>query len=239
MPLRRLKRLARKARELRRDPASAAIVGPNFSAAQDGAMAALDRSAEGAFAILGAAVVSSWEVALTDLSRALRGRVDESQQAELIERMSDALVPTESPFSGAGKRYSHAVKTGTKTALESGRLSDAVAPLGDAVGVLGSAFAQGWPKTAGHMEPIFEALGGDPSTKEAFLALGPRLQSELDDAWRNYVRTLDEIGQASHLETALVDGLEAWKDEAVRAVEVVLYQSRDVLVKAAEALPLP
>ena len=126
MPLRRFRRLARR---LRQDSTSKSSVGSGFSAAQDGAMAALDQSAEGAFAVLGAAVVSSWEVGLTDLARALRGRIEESEQADLVERMSDALVPTESPFSGAGKRYRHAVKMGTKKALETGQLQDAIAPL--------------------------------------------------------------------------------------------------------------
>ena len=88
------------------------------------------------------------------------------------------------------------------------------------------------------MDPIFVALGDEQATREAFLAQGPRLQAALDDAWRNYVHSLDQLGQASNLEAALVDGLEAWKDEAVRAVEVALYEGRDVLVKAAEALPL-
>ena len=235
MPLRRLRRLAKK---LRQDSEPKLVVGPGFSSAQDGAMAALDQSAEGAFAVLGAAVVSSWEVGLTDLSRALRGRIEDSEQSDLIERMSDALVPTESPFSGAGKRYRHAVKMGTKKALETERLEDAIAPLGEAIGVLGSAFAQGWPKTAGHMEPLFVLLGDEQSLRDAFLAHGPRLQAALDTAWRNYVDALDRIGEARNLETALVDSLEAWKDEAVRAVEISLYESRDVLVKAAEKLPL-
>jgi hypothetical protein len=122
MPLRRLRRLARKARDRTRPAPSRD--GGGFSRAQDGAMAALDRSSEGVFAVLGAAVVSSWEVALTDVSRAMRGRIDEGRQAELIECMSDALVPTEAPFSGAGKRYSHAVMMGTRAGLDSGKLSD-------------------------------------------------------------------------------------------------------------------
>ena len=83
MPLRRLRRLARKARDRARPAPSSGEGG--FNRAQDGAMAALDGSSEGAFAVLGAAVVSSWEVALTDVSRAMRGRIDEERQAELIE----------------------------------------------------------------------------------------------------------------------------------------------------------
>ena len=186
--------------------------------------------------MLGAAVVSSWEVALTDLSRALRGRISDAKQAELIERMSDALVPTESPFSGAGKRFSHAVKMATKAALESGRLEDATHPLGEAVGVLGSAVAQGWPKTVGHMEPLIEALGQPDQTRASLLELGPRMQSALDDAWRGYVVELETLGQCPDLEQGLIDALESWKDEAIRAMEVLLYESRTVLVDAAEAV---
>lgn len=199
-------------------------------------MAALDTSSEGVFAVLGAAIVSSWEVALTDLSRALRGRIPDSQQADLIERMSDGLVPTESPFSGAGKRYSHAVKMATKAALQSGQLADATTPLGEAVGVLGSAVAQGWPKTVNHIEPLIDALGDPEGTRSALLELGPRMQAALDDAWRGYVVELETLGECPDLERGLIDALESWKDEAIRAMEVLLYEGRTVLVDAAEGL---
>ena len=107
----------------------------------------------------------------------------------------------------------------------------------EAVGVLGSAVVQGWPKTVNHMEPVLEALCCSEETRAAFLEQGSRLQKALDDAWRNYVAGLERLAQASDLETALVDGIEAWKDEAARAVELSLYESRGILVKAAEALP--
>jgi hypothetical protein len=51
------------------------------------------------------------------------------------------------------------------------------------------------------------------------------------------VANLEGLAQASDLEAALVDGIEAWKEEAARAVELNLYESRGILVKAAEALP--
>lgn len=236
MPLRRLRKLARKAKSLRTEPVAAPA--DRFGRAQDGAMAALNQSAEGIFAVLGAAVVSSWEVALADLARALRGRLSEEKHAELIERMSDSLVPTEQPFSGVGKRYSHAVKTGTKAALDSGNFGDVTSLLGEALGGLGAAASAGWPKTAEHMAPILESLVLSDAEHQAFVAQGNLLQVALDSAWQAYMAHLDSVVMGPDLEKTLVDGLEAWKDEAVRAVELNLYQSRAMLIEAAERLPL-
>jgi hypothetical protein len=88
-----------------------------------------------------------------------------------------------------------------------------------------------------HMEPVLEAIRCSKETRAALLDQGPRLQQALDDAWRNYTTSLERLAQASDLEAALVDGIEAWKDEAARAVELMLYESRGILVGAVEALP--
>ena len=62
------------------------------------------------------------------------------------------------------------------------------------------------------------------------------MQTALDDAWRGYVVELETLGECPDLERGLIDALESWKDEAIRAMEVLLYEGRTVLVDAAETL---
>ena len=84
----RLKGLARR---VKRRVAGTSSVGDRFGPAQDTAFARLDDNADSSFQIIGASVVGTWEVLLTDLAKAMRGAVPDAKARKLVERVSDAL----------------------------------------------------------------------------------------------------------------------------------------------------
>ena len=69
------------------------VASEPFSSKHDAAFAQHLGDTEAAFQLVGAAIVSTWEVALTDIAGALRGRIPAEAQSKFIERMSDGIVP--------------------------------------------------------------------------------------------------------------------------------------------------
>lgn len=228
----RLKGLARRVRERGRGEG----VGTGFGPAQDRAFAQAHDNAEGSFQVFSAAMVSSWEVLLTDLGRGLAGRLPEEERGRLVERVSDALVPTQTPIQGVGRKFSHALKTGVKEALQQERLDAAVGPLCGVLGKLPEEVATGWAKTSEYLAPLFEVLE-DPEVGPAFAAGGPALAGLLGAAARTFEADMAALPEQRELEPALIAAVDRWRDAAVRAVETEVYARRELLVQAARALP--
>lgn len=228
----RLKGLARRVRDRGKEPG----VGTGFGPAQDRAFAQAHDDAEGSFQVFAAAMVSSWEVLLTDLGRALVGRVSEEERGRLVERVSDALVPTLTPVQGVGRRFSHALKTGVREALQQERLDAAVGPLAAVLDGLPAELERGWAKTSEYLGPLFERLG-DAELEAAFAAGGPALAALLREAARGFAADVAALPQQPELGPALTAAVDRWRDAAVRAVETEVYTRRELLVQAARALP--
>ncbi len=206
--------------------------GAGFTQGSERAFAALDDNAESAFSALGAAVVSSWEVLLADLGRALQ-HLPAEPRGRLVERVSDALVPTAAPLQHGERPFRAAVQSGVKAALRSGRLEDATEPLCAHLETLGEPVAAGWAKTVAFLQPVYEALPEPDALRGALAFTGGELRGVFDQEAARFRARMEALPRASALEPALNQALDAWKQGVVRGIEVALYGARTRMVEAA------
>jgi hypothetical protein len=167
---------------------------------------------------VGSAVVGAWEVGAAELGRAVVGRPDDRA---LIERYSDALVPTLQPFQDLHKLVDAAMRKGLDAGLAANDVSAATAPLLVMVGGLGQRATDGWAKTVKHLEPVLAACP-DPDAARARLADGAPLQRACEDAERVLVAGLAAVRTAPDLWTGLMNAVEAWQLALGRELEIFL-----------------
>ncbi|MCK6503113.1 hypothetical protein L6R53_06915 [Myxococcota bacterium] len=231
----RIRHLARKVRG--RLGGRPATIGDHFGPDNDVAFAVLEEEGDAAFQRVGASLVGAWEVAITDLARALEPRLESAAKYKLTERLSDSLVPTQQPLQDAKHQFASAVKKGAQAGLKSGRLADAVAPAVAMVDGLAVPVGKGWQKSTDYMQPIWDALPDGAAAKADFGALGPRLQALLEEQARVYRQALEDLPRQPDLERAIRDAMEAWYAKVSVGIELIVYDGRTVLVRAAERLP--
>ncbi|MCB9777278.1 MAG: hypothetical protein H6742_01775 [Alphaproteobacteria bacterium] len=231
----RLRGLARRVRD--RVAGAGRDSGAGFDASQDMAFAVLQEEGDSAWQRVGASLVSAWEIGLTDTSRALAGRIPDDDRRRLVERISDALVPTQQPLNDAKAAFSRAVTDGTREGLAAGRLDVATAPLAAVMAGVGADLAGGWEKTTGYLAPVFEVLPDPEAARAAFREVGPALQQLFDEQGATFARALAALPEGDDLEHDLREAVDAWYAATSRGVEVTVYRGRTVLVDAARALP--
>lgn len=232
-----LDRLRGLARRVKQRVVGGRGVGDGFGPAQDTAFARLDDNADASFQLVGASIVGTWEVTLTDLSRALQsGPLAGAEAAKLLERVSDALVPTQEPLQGAGRAYRRALKAGVQQALQSGRLADATAPLSEALEPLPAGLARGWQQTVVYLEPVLLALDPSGALSATMATRGDALRAVVAEQNAAYRGAMDALPQAAALDGALNGALDAWRGGVSRGLELFLYDQRTAMVQAAERL---
>lgn len=232
----RLRHLARKVRgKLGGRPAN---VGDHFGPDNDVAFAVLEEEGDAAFQRVGASLVGAWEVGITDLARVLEPRLESAAKYKLTERLSDSLVPTQQPLQDAKHAFSAAVKKGAQAGLKSGRLADAVAPAVTMVDGLADPVAKGWQKSAEYMQPLWETLPDGARVKADYAALGGRLQALLAEQAGVFRQAMAALPGQPDLERGIRDAMEAWYAKVSVGIELIVYDGRTLLVKAAERLPV-
>ncbi len=234
MALRRLRKLVGRTRD-RLVPA-APTTGNSFDWTRDKAFAHLDEAADATFKLVNAALVSTWEITITDVARALNGRVPEDERVKLVERISDALVPTQGPLRDAERRFRDAIKAGVKAGLASGQLADATAPLPAALEGLPSALREGWNKTVEYLEPVIDRLPESATTRARFAETGAVLERLLSDENVRFTQAMAELPQSTDLKRALTGALDTWQERVCAGLESALYDRRTTLVEAAALL---
>lgn len=178
----------------------------------------------------GAAIVQSWEVGAAELARAIRGRADEKA---LIERYSDALVPTLSPFQDLHKQTSSVMAAGLAAGQTAGQTTAATAALNPLVAGLGARAAAGWVKTVDYLEPVLAASADPAATRAALLAHGPRLSAGCDAAGAVLAAELARAPERATLWAAVTDPFDAWQARLVRELEITLTDATRTLVRDA------
>ena len=207
-------------------------VGEGFVAGSERAFAALDDNAESTFSSVGAALIGSWEVLLADVSRAL-GPIPQEQRGKLVERISDALVPTMSTLQHGERPFKAALQGGVKVALRSGRLSDATEPLAAHLETIGEPVATGWSKTVQYLQPVVETLPEPDKVRASLAFLGGELRRVFDAEATSFRHRIEALPRATALEPALFDAMESWKQGVIRGLEIAIYDARTRLVEAA------
>ena len=211
-------------------------VGDSFGQSQDTAFARLDYNADAAFQLIGASLVGTWEVLLTDLARALRPVVPDEEARRLLDRISDSLVPIQGPLQSLGRNYRRSLKQGVQKGLQSGQLSDTTETILASMVPFPDEISAGWLKTVDYMLPIFEALDPDGSVQTRCRAGGDELSELIRTHNTVYFEAMRALPAADDLNIALTDSLDTWRDAIVRGLEMILYDKRTALVEAAERL---
>ena len=223
----RLGRMARRAASLiegRREPGR--VPGA------DRAFAAFHDAAEGAVAMVGAALVSTWEIGLTDVGRALAGKIPDDRRAALVERLSDGLVPVQQPINAAGHRLRAAAQQAARQSLAGATPEAAAAGLSKALSPLAAETQTGWERSTDWLADLFQVYADPPAVRARFAAVGGEVARVLSVAAVSFSRALDEAATGTELEAGLLAALEAWRAEACAGLERVVYTARTALVEA-------
>jgi len=208
-------------------PAAAAGIGPGFSPAYEEEWNELVEQVDNYTQKVGAAVVQTWEVGAAELGRVVRGH---PQDKTVIERYSDALVPTLTPFQDLHKTCSGAMSRGYAAGAASGRMADATAPQLAMVDGLGEKAFEGWARTAGYLEPVF-ALAADPGgARERFEASGPELARACASARAVLQRELERVPNQPKLWTGVCDAWDLWQQTLTRELEICMTRAARELV---------
>jgi hypothetical protein len=194
-------------------------LGPAFSARYEEEWNELVEQVDNYTQRIGAAVVSTWEVGAAELGRVVKGRVDEKT---LIDRYSDSLVPTLTPFRDLHQKCSGAMSRGYAAGVAANQVRAATGPVAAIVEGLGGAANEGWVKTVEYLDPLL-ALGADPAaTRARCLAAGRELEAACRKAQGLLSGELDRIAERGSLWDGVCDPWDHWQAALSRDVEIIL-----------------
>lgn len=207
--------------------APAAGIGGGFGPAYEEEWNELVEQVDNYTQKVGAAVVQTWEVGAAELGRVIIGMPDEKN---LIERYSDSLVPTLTPFQDLHKKCSGAMADGYKAGVATSTMAAATVPLAGLVDGLGGRALEGWGKTAAYLEPIF-ALSADPAGARArFEAYGAEVSKGCDTAHETLRTELAAIPRNPKLWDGVCDAFDKWQLRLVRELEIGMTKATRQLV---------
>ena len=187
------------------------------------------------FQAIGASTVSSWEVSLSELHRAAKRAYGQEVATELVERFSDALVPTVGVFNAANLAARGVWKESVELAQEAGHLEEAVEHVCVMISPIAGQFQEEWPKTVDYLKPVFEKISASDETIEKLLALGPKVSTQLAVVGETYIDDLRRLVGSPDLYNGFLDAVEAYKQGSGRVIEIELDVVRALLVASVEA----
>jgi hypothetical protein len=180
---------------------------------------------------VGSSIVGSWEVGAAELGRAVVGL---EQDQVWIDRFSDALVPTLTPYQDLHKKATSACKTALVDAQRSRRVQALVPPLVGLVVGLGPEAELGWGKTVGYLGPVLE-LTKRADLAASMLKTGPKLLESARASEQILKEELEKLAEAETLFEGVCDAFEAWQLYLCRELELELDRPVQELVKALKA----
>jgi hypothetical protein len=210
-------------------PPSPAGIGALFTPAMAEVWTELEEQIDGELKKAGASVVGAWEVGAAELGRAVIGFEDDRV---LVERYSDALVPTLQPFQDLHKGIGTAMQAGKRAGLSARSLTAATAPLAVLMEGLDEKAAEGWARTAAHLEPIILRTRRPDDTRIQFVAGGRALRQACADADLVWRAKLDALPASPDLWQGLTGAAEAWQLSITRALEMGIDRQVKGLVAA-------
>ncbi|MDP2304454.1 MAG: hypothetical protein Q8P18_00330 [Pseudomonadota bacterium] len=204
-------------------------IGSGFTPAMAEVWKELEEQVDGELKKSGSSIVGAWEVGAAELGRALIAFDDDRV---LIERYSDSLVPALQPFQDLHKGIGTAMQAGMRAGLAAGSLAAATAPLARLMEGLDDKAAEGWAKTAAHLEPIILRSRRPDEARAQFLAGSRALRQACADADLVWRARLEALPQAPNLWDGLTGAAEAWQLSITRALEMEIVRHVKALVAA-------
>jgi hypothetical protein len=187
------------------------------------------------FQAIGASTVSSWEVALAELHRAGKRAYGQEVATKMVERFSDALVPTVGVFNAANLAARGIWKESVEFAKEAGHLEQAVEHVCVMISPIAGQFQDEWPKTVEYLAPVLEQISASEATLEALLAIGPKVSTQMAVVGETYMDDLRRLVGSPDLHNGFLDAVEAYKQGSGRIIEIELDAVRALLVASVEA----
>ncbi len=189
----------------------------------------LEEQIDGELKKPGSSIVGAWEVGAAELGRAVVGLADDRS---IVERYSDAVVPTLQPFQDLHKGLVTAMQAGARAGLAERSLPAATEPLARLLEGLDDKAADGWARTTRHLEPLFLRCARPDDARDHFAAGGRALRQACADAdlvWRARLAALPE---APGLWEGLTGAAEAWQLSVTRELELAIVRQVKGLVAA-------
>ena len=183
---------------------------------------------------VGAAIVQSWEVGAAELGRAAfrRGDLDPAAQKVLIERFSDALVPTLTPFQDLHKKTSVAMKAGFARGSSSGQIAQANSELLGLVAGLGESGDAGWAKSVEYLGPMFDLCADPDAARAAMRRHGEGVRAACTAAEAVLAAELAQAPGRASLWVAVTEPFDRWQLKLVRELEITITAASRELVAA-------
>lgn len=228
MAFRRLRKVAQRIRKAGGGPAAT-----GFGTAQTTAFAKVETDGEAAFQFVGSALVSTWEVGITEIGRALVGKLPEAQRRELVERVSDSLVPLQQPLQQAGHSVGAAVKQGVQAGRLANELGPATGPLVALIEPLSQSVEEGWAKATDYLAPVFEVLPNAEQAQASFAEGGAVLGAAFATASATYASDLGALSNSRDLEGDLSQAMQDWQRAVCRAIEINVFERLGYIFHAA------
>ena len=217
-------RIRNRLRSLRRPTG----IGSGFDAARKAEWDELAEQVDAELQKAGSSVVAAWEVGAAELGRAVVGMEDDRQ---IIERFSDALVPTLQPFQDLHKGCATAMAVGARAGLASGRLDRATPPVFALVSGLGTRATDGWSRTSAHLSPVFARCARPEEARTRFTSADVALRHACDEGEAVLRARLGALPEAATLWDGLCGAVEDWQLVVTRGLEIAI----DAEVKALAA----
>jgi hypothetical protein len=177
---------------------------------------------------IGSSIVSSWEVGAAETSRRLIGRPDEKR---LIERFSDALVPTLAPYQALHKQVPSVMQAALKAVKSQKNLNAAVPDLLKLVEGLGEQAAEGWLKTVDYLEPLLALTHAPTQSTQALKAGDAEFKASALRHAQILQSRLEALPKANSLFTGICDAFEAYQIGMSRDLEIHLDKQTRILMK--------
>ena len=184
---------------------------------------------------LNSSLISSWEVALAEIHTTVKGARGQETATKIVERFSDALVPTLTAFQTADLGSRSVWQESCDLAKKSGKLEEAIEQVCQIIPPIGPTFAEGWPKTIDYLAPVFEELDVSAGDQAKLLEIGTRVGPALSEKGEIYQDDLARLVGCPDLMNSFLDAVDAYKNGGGRVIEVELDLVRSILVAAAQA----
>jgi hypothetical protein len=230
MAFRRLRKLVHRARQAGSDEPQ------GFGQTQAAAFAQIEIDAEGAFQLLGAALVSTWEVGITEVGRALMDKIPETDRKTLVNRVSDGLVPVQQPLQDTGHGVGAAIKQGVQAGQMANRLGPATEPLAALVAPLGTQIEAGWQKATDYLAPVFAVLPNTDEVTKNFGEGGALLAEAFHLSATRFAADLDKVPNGDATGPALSDAIHTWQRAVCRSVEIIVFARMSLIANAAKQM---
>lgn len=177
---------------------------------------ALHAEVDAQFQLMGAAVIGSWEILLTDVARSYRIHHGIDVPLEFTQRLSDSIVPMQQCLQGRARQIQHAITQHAQQ--ETPSFFDMRALMGDFT----TQFIESWQNSCAYIQPqLVEYKLVDVHTQ--WLAAADQMRVDVQHLNQSFTEPFHDLDTARNT-------IANWREALVRLIELELYARRTELI---------